>query len=64
MRAGPKAAVDASPLPFRPHTTGSARFAVICSKFVVTPKGTGARRAMKLRPWQVDLWGLRQETAT
>ena len=57
MKAGPKAAVDASPLPFRPRSTGSARFAAFCSKFIVTPKGTGARKAMKLRPWQVDLVG-------
>ena len=56
MKAGPKAAVDASPLPFRPGL-GSARFAAFCWKFIVTPKGTGARKAMKLRPWQVDLVG-------
>jgi phage terminase large subunit-like protein len=57
MKAGPKSAVDRSPLPFRPRSTGSARFAAFCSKFVVTPKGTGARKAMKLRPWQVNLVG-------
>ncbi|WP_137120919.1 terminase large subunit domain-containing protein [Segeticoccus rhizosphaerae] len=56
MRAGPKAAVDPSPLPFRPRTTvPSERFEKFCTRFVVTPKGTGARKAMRLRPWQVEL---------
>lgn len=57
MRAGPKAAVDASPLPFRTRKVGAARFAAFCERFVVTPKGTGARQAMRLRPWQVALVG-------
>lgn len=57
MRAGPKAAADASPLPFRPRSVGAARFAAFCQRFVVTPKGTGALRPMKLRPWQVQLVG-------
>lgn len=57
MRAGPKAAVDPSALPFRPRSTGAARFASFCDRFIVTPKGTGARKPMRLRPWQVDLVG-------
>ncbi len=57
MKAGPKAAVDPSALPFRPRKTGSARFEAFCSRFIVTPKGTGARSPMRLRPWQVDLVG-------
>lgn len=57
MRAGPKAAVDATPLPFRSRKTGSARFAAFCDQYVVTPKGTGARGPMRLRPWQVELVG-------
>jgi phage terminase large subunit-like protein len=57
MRAGPKAAVDPSPLPWRPRSTGAARFAAFCERFIVTPKGTGARRPMRLRPWQEDLVG-------
>lgn len=53
---GPKAAVDPSPLPFRPRTTvESERFSRFCTKYVVTPKGTGARSPMRLRPWQRDL---------
>ncbi|RIK16412.1 MAG: terminase [Acidobacteria bacterium] len=57
MRAGPKAAVDGSPLPFRSRKAGAARFAAFCDEFVVTPKGTGARGPMTLRPWQVELVG-------
>jgi len=57
VKAGPKAAVDASPLPFRPRAVGAARFAKFCEKYVKTPKGTGARSPMRLRPWQVDLVG-------
>jgi phage terminase large subunit-like protein len=57
MKAGPKAAVDGSPLPWRPRSTGAARFAAFCERFVITPKGTGSRKPMRLRPWQVDLCG-------
>lgn len=55
MKAGPKAAVDASVLPFRSSKTGAARFEAFTAKYVMTPKGTGARKAMRLRPWQVEL---------
>lgn len=57
MRAGPKAAVDPSPLPWRPRSVGAARFAAFCEKFVMVPKGTGARRPLRLRDWQRDLVG-------
>lgn len=57
MKAGPKAAVDPSVLPFRPRSTGSARFEAFTRKFVMVPKGTGARRPMRLRDWQVQLVG-------
>lgn len=57
MKAGPKAAVDASGLPFRSRKVGSERFAAFCERFILIPKGTGARRKMRLRPWQVDLVG-------
>lgn len=57
MRAGPKAAVDESALPFRTRTTGSARFGAFCEKFVRVPKGTGALSPLRLRDWQRDLVG-------
>ncbi|MCG7582783.1 terminase large subunit domain-containing protein [Mycolicibacterium sp. OfavD-34-C] len=58
MRAGPKAAVDDSVLPFRPRTTvESERFGKFCEKYVRVPKGTGARSPLRLRNWQLDLAG-------
>ncbi|OBG87447.1 terminase [Mycobacterium sp. E802] len=57
MRAGPKRAVDDSVLPFRPRSNGSARFAAFCEKFIRVPKGTGAGKPLRLRPWQRDLVG-------
>lgn len=55
MRAGPKAAVDGSRLPWRPRTQGAARFAAFARKFLIVPKGEGALKPLLLRPWQVDL---------
>jgi phage terminase large subunit-like protein len=57
MKAGPKQAVDARVLPFRPRSTGSARFAAFCERFIRVPKGTGALGPLLLRPWQVELVG-------
>ncbi|ROR92594.1 hypothetical protein [Nocardioides aurantiacus] len=57
MRAGPKAGVDGSPLPFRPRSVGAARFSKFCESFIVTPRGTGALQPMKMRPRQLDLVG-------
>lgn len=56
MRAGPKRAVDDSVLPFRPRSSGSARFAAFCEKFV---KVRESRRVvpLRLRPWQCELVG-------
>jgi phage terminase large subunit-like protein len=55
MRAGPKAAVDDSRLPFRSPKAGAERFAAFCRQYIVVPKGHGARRRLRLRPWQVEL---------
>ena len=41
MKAGPKAAVDDSPLSWRPRSVGSDRFGKFCARYKV-PKGTGA----------------------
>lgn len=57
MKAGPKAAVDGSPLPFTSTSTGSERFAEFCEQYVVVPKGTGARGPLRLRGWQKALVG-------
>ena len=42
MKAGPKAAVEPSSLPFRPRSAGSARFGKFCERYIKVPKGTGA----------------------
>lgn len=57
MKAGPKAAVDSRVLPFRPRSTGSARFAAFCLRYIRVPKGTGALSPLRLRPWQIELVG-------
>ncbi|ADG80465.1 Terminase OS=Tsukamurella paurometabola (strain ATCC 8368 / DSM / CCUG 35730 / CIP 100753 /JCM 10117 / KCTC 9821 / NBRC 16120 / NCIMB 702349 / NCTC 13040)OX=521096 GN=Tpau_3893 PE=4 SV=1 [Tsukamurella paurometabola] len=56
MKAGPKAAVDTSPLPFRPRSeVESERFLAFADKFLRVPKGTGAKGKLHLRDWQVDV---------
>lgn len=55
-RAGPKPAADLSPLPgWEPDAEGAARFALFCQRYVLVPKGTGAKDPFVLRPWQVRL---------
>jgi Phage Terminase len=52
VKAGPKSAVDGSPLPLR----GSRRRELAVSRFatdyVRVPRGHGARKPLRLRPWQ------------
>lgn len=56
MKAGPKAAVDDSPLPFRPRSdVESERFIAFADKFLRVPKGTNSRGKLQLRPWQVEI---------
>lgn len=55
MKAGPKSAADPSALPWRPRAQGAARFGAFCKRFVVTPKGAGAKKPMVLRDWQREL---------
>lgn len=57
MAAGPKAAVDPTPLPWRPRTDGAARFAAFCRRFIRVPKGSGALQPLTLRDWQIGLCG-------
>ena len=57
MHAGPKRAVDPSPLPWRPKSTGFSEFAVFCARYIWVPKGTGALSSLWLRGWQRELVG-------
>lgn len=44
------------PLPFKPRSkVESERFAAFARKFLLTPKGTGARKPLKLHPFQMDI---------
>lgn len=56
MRAGPKRKADETPLPVVPEYT-VAGFQEFCERYVVTPKGKGAREPMRLREWQLGLVG-------
>jgi phage terminase large subunit-like protein len=53
MKAGPKGTIAAPPLDLRrlPKRGGSRAIAFV-ERYVTLPKGTGARRRMRLRPWQ------------
>ena len=55
MRAGPKAAVDDSALPWRPRGSESERFAQFCRRFLVVQHGFGAGKPLKIRDWQREL---------
>ena len=57
MKAGPKAVVDPSPLPFVTRKRGAARLAAFCAKFVVTLTSTGARRPIRMWLRQLTGWG-------
>src|SRR5215218_1161781 len=56
MKAGPKGHITAPPLDLRrlPKRGGSRAVAFI-ERYVTVPKGTGARRRLKLRPWQREI---------
>jgi phage terminase large subunit-like protein len=53
MKAGPKGQITAPPLDLRrlPKRGGSRAVAFI-ERYVTVPKATGARRRLRLRPWQ------------
>lgn len=56
MRAGPKALPDESPIR-RPRATGCRQFELFCLRNLLVPKGTGALKPLKIRPWQKALVG-------
>lgn len=56
MKAGVKAAITAEPLSFKGWPTNrAARRLRFVNKYVVTPKGVGALKPLRLRPWQTDI---------
>lgn len=54
-KPGPKAKADTSPLPFRTRTAGADRFVKFAEKFIITPKGRGAKEPLAVRPFQHTL---------
>jgi phage terminase large subunit-like protein len=52
VKAGPKAAVDDSPLPLRGSRRRELAVARFASDYVRVPRGHGVRRPLRLRPWQ------------
>jgi phage terminase large subunit-like protein len=56
MKAGPKGAVTAPPLDLRRlPRRGGARAVRFIERYVTVPKGTGARRRLRIRPWQREI---------
>jgi phage terminase large subunit-like protein len=55
-KMGPKAPVVVGPLDLRKLPKGGgARCIAFIERYIMVPKGTGARRRMKLRPWQREI---------
>ena len=57
MKGGPKGPRVMEPLPWRPRMRGSEQFVEFARRFLVTPKGQGARKPVRVRDWQKDLVG-------
>jgi phage terminase large subunit-like protein len=56
VKAGPKAAVTAAPLDLSMlPRSGGARIVAFIHRFLLTPKGHGAREPMRLRPFQREI---------
>lgn len=55
MKAGRKAGVNPTPLPFEAEGLPSEQFARFCREFLVVPKGHGEGDPFVLRSWQTEL---------
>lgn len=54
MKRGPKGQAVLEPLAWNPRSEGVDRFRIFCERFLVVPKGVGAKSPFRLRPWQVE----------
>src|SRR5438034_1280485 len=55
-KTGPKPEVDLSPLDLRRlPSAGGDRVIAFCERFCFVPKGSGAKRRLKLRPFQHEI---------
>jgi phage terminase large subunit-like protein len=55
VKAGPKPAVDASPLPLRGSRRRELAVARFATDYVRVPRGHGVRKPLRVRPWQREL---------
>ena len=56
MRAGPKAEITAEPLDLADlPASGGERVIAFIEQYLHAPKGTGARKPLRLRDWQNDI---------
>src|SRR5918994_3560105 len=55
MKAGPKTAVDGSPLPLRGPSRRELAVARFATDYIRVPRGHGVRKPLRLRPWQREL---------
>jgi phage terminase large subunit-like protein len=55
VKAGPKGSRDESPLAWKTRAKGARQFELFAARYLITPKGTGARTPVKVRPWQRQL---------
>lgn len=56
LKAGPKARIEAPPLDFKgwPRDRAKRRIKFV-ETFVIVPKGQGAKKPLRLRPWQKEI---------
>jgi phage terminase large subunit-like protein len=55
VRPGPKGNIDASPLVLRGSRRRELAVARVAADYIRAPRGHGARKPMRLRPWQREL---------
>jgi phage terminase large subunit-like protein len=55
VKAGPKAAVNGSPLPLRGSRRRELAVARFATDYIRVPRGHGVRKPLRLRPWQRSL---------
>jgi phage terminase large subunit-like protein len=55
VKAGPKAAVNSSPLPLRGSRRRELAVARFAADYIRVPRGHGVRKSLRLRPWQREL---------
>lgn len=55
MKRGPKGPVNIEPLEWSTRARGVDHFRLFCKRYLVVPRGEGARKAFRPREWQLDM---------